>query len=155
MYFTLVYVFANYALHLCVKTQKCCVQHLIYYTLQISYYERQRHCICLKTAKLDRDVKFGHLTIFWWEKFSIIPCQSYIYIYVLLTVHLSIFILVINKLDAQNLFYNKFISCLYQSSLNMGTGRPPTECDDTRGCIIQFWPRDDEHMVIETCRGMK
>ena len=33
--------------------------------------------------------------------------------YVLLTVHLSIFILVINQLDAQNLFYNKFISCLY------------------------------------------
>jgi len=33
--------------------------------------------------------------------------------FVLLTVHLSIFILVINQLDAQNLFYNKFISCLY------------------------------------------
>jgi len=32
---------------------------------------------------------------------------------VLLTVHLSIFILVINQLDVQNLFYNKFISCLY------------------------------------------
>ena len=32
---------------------------------------------------------------------------------VLLTVHPGIFILVINQLDAQNLFYNKFISCLY------------------------------------------
>jgi hypothetical protein len=32
---------------------------------------------------------------------------------VLLTVHFSIFILVINQLDAQNLFFNKFISCLY------------------------------------------
>ena len=32
---------------------------------------------------------------------------------VLLTVRLSIFILVINQLDAQNLFYSKFISCLY------------------------------------------
>jgi len=32
---------------------------------------------------------------------------------VLLTVHLSIFIFVVNQLDAQNLFYNKFISCLY------------------------------------------
>ena len=33
---------------------------------------------------------------------------------VLLTVHLSIFISVINQLDAQKfLFYNKFISCLY------------------------------------------
>ena len=35
------------------------------------------------------------------------------FFYVLLTVHLSTFILVINQLDAQNLFYNKFISCLY------------------------------------------
>jgi len=34
--------------------------------------------------------------------------------YVLLTIHLSIFISVINQLDAQNFyFYNKFISCLY------------------------------------------
>jgi len=32
---------------------------------------------------------------------------------VLLTVHLSIFISIINQIDAQNLFYNKFISCLY------------------------------------------
>ena len=32
---------------------------------------------------------------------------------VLLTVHLRIFILVVNQLDAQNLFHNKFISCLY------------------------------------------
>jgi hypothetical protein len=33
--------------------------------------------------------------------------------HVFLTVHLSIFILVINQLDAQNLFYDEFISCLY------------------------------------------
>jgi len=32
---------------------------------------------------------------------------------ILLTVKFSIFILAINQLDAQNLFYNKFISCLY------------------------------------------
>ena len=69
---------------------------------------------------------------------------------VLLTVHLSIFISVINQLDAQIFFYNKFISCLYvfrahvliirrsklhytasgiirhnQSSLNLCVGRPP------------------------------
>ena len=38
----------------------------------------------------------------------------YIYFFnVLLTVHVSIFMLVINQLDAQNLFNNKFISCLY------------------------------------------
>ena len=40
-------------------------------------------------------------------------CDLNYYLDVLLTVHLSIFILVINRLDAQNLFYNKFISCLY------------------------------------------
>ena len=27
-------------------------------------------------------------------------------------------------------------------------------CDDTRCCIIQFWPPDDEHIVFETCRCM-
>jgi len=27
--------------------------------------------------------------------------------------------------------------------------------DDTRGCIIQLWPPDDEHVVLETFRGMK
>ena len=35
-----------------------------------------------------------------------------VFFYILLTVHLSVFILVINQFDAQNLFYNKFISCL-------------------------------------------
>ena len=34
------------------------------------------------------------------------------------------------------------------------TGRPPTECDDTRCCIIKCCPPDDEHMVLETCRGI-
>jgi len=28
-----------------------------------------------------------------------------------------------------------------------------TECDDTRGCIIQFRPPDDEHMVLERAHG--
>ena len=28
-------------------------------------------------------------------------------------------------------------------------------CDDTRGCVMQFWPPGDEHMLLETCRGMK
>ena len=27
-------------------------------------------------------------------------------------------------------------------------------CDETRCCIIQFWPPDDEHIVLETCRGV-
>ena len=29
------------------------------------------------------------------------------------------------------------------------------KCDDTRHCIIKFWLPDDEHTVLETCRGMK
>jgi len=28
-------------------------------------------------------------------------------------------------------------------------GRPPTRC-----CIIQFWPPDDGHIVLETCRDI-
>jgi len=24
--------------------------------------------------------------------------------------------------------------------------QPPYRCDDTRGCVMQFWPPDDEHM---------
>ena len=39
--------------------------------------------------------------------------RAYSYVDVLLTVQLSIYILVINQLDAQNLCYNKFISSLY------------------------------------------
>jgi len=35
------------------------------------------------------------------------------------------------------------------------TGQPPTERDDTRCCIIQFWLSDDGHTVLETCRGNK
>jgi len=27
---------------------------------------------------------------------------------------------------------------LRESAINLRTGRPPTECDDTRRCIIQF-----------------
>ena len=111
------------------------------------------------------------------------------FFYVLLTVHCSIFILANNQLDAQNLFFKKFISCLYmfwalcahrqevkivlysfwyhhtcrwpsRAQVERGLSQPvhgmaTYRCDDTRGCIIQFRPPDDEHMVLETCRGMK
>jgi len=84
--------------------------------------------------------------------------------------HLPIFISVISQLDAQNfLFYNKFISCLYMfrahvfiirrsnlyytaSGIITPIGSRPVHgtatyrCDDTRGCVMQFWPPDDEHM---------
>ena len=34
------------------------------------------------------------------------------------------------------------------------TGRPPTECDDTRCCIIQFDLLKMSATVLETCRGI-
>ena len=33
-------------------------------------------------------------------------------------------------------------------------GAATYRCDDTRCCIIQFRPPDDQHMVLETCTGM-
>jgi len=42
----------------------------------------------------------------------------------------------------------------YRNALHWN-GTATYRCDDTRGCIIQFWPPDDEHMVLETCRGIK
>ena len=33
-------------------------------------------------------------------------------------------------------------------------GTATYRCDDTRCCIIQFLPPDDEHIVFETCRGI-
>jgi len=45
---------------------------------------------------------------------------------------LKLFILVINQLDAKNLFYNKFISCLYMFR------EPCAHCQE-----------------VKTCRGMK
>ena len=67
---------------------------------------------------------------------------------VLLTVHLSVFILVINQLDAQSLFYSKLSSCLYvfrapcahrqevKIVLYSFWYHHTYRCDDTRGCII-------------------
>ena len=86
---------------------------------------------------------------------------------VLLTVHLSV-ILVINKLNAQNIFYNKFIICLYMfrklycspsggqivlySILCRHTvgGRPVHRTATYRVWWYQMlyntiWPNDDEH----------
>ena len=52
---------------------------------------------------------------------------------VLLTVHLSIFILVSNQLDAQNLFYNKFISCLYMFRA------PCAHCKEVKIVSYSLW----------------
>ena len=39
-------------------------------------------------------------------------------------------------------------------SFNLYTGRPLTESDDTRCCINTIQPPDDEHVMLETCRGL-
>jgi len=71
-----------------------------------------------------------------------------IFFYVLLTVHLSIFILVVKQLDAQNLLNNKFISCLYMFRAPCAHRQEVKivlcslwyhhtyRSDDTRDCII-------------------
>ena len=68
----------------------------------------------------------------------------------------AFFISVFNQLDAQNLFHNKF----YCMPLNISSTcaqhhevkivlhslwyHHTYRCDD--GCVMQFWPPDDEHM---------
>ena len=47
-----------------------------------------------------------------------------------------------------------FVISLYIKLIPMH-GTATYRCDDTRGCIVQFWPPDDEHVVLETFRGMK
>ena len=72
--------------------------------------------------------------------------------------HLSIFILVINQLDAQNFVFH----WVYFMPLHVSSTRAHHQdvkivlyslwyhhtymCDDTRGCVMQFWPPDDEHI---------
>jgi len=41
-----------------------------------------------------------------------------------------------------------------QFPFNLCTGRPLTESDDTRCCINRIQPPDDEHIMLETCRGL-
>jgi len=69
---------------------------------------------------------------------------------VLLTVYLSIFILVFNQIDAQNLFCNKFYftplhvssTCAHHLEVKIALYslwyHHTYMCDDTRGCVMQF-----------------
>ena len=41
-----------------------------------------------------------------------------------------------------------------QFPLNLCTGQPLTENDDTRCCINTIQRPDDEHIMLETCRGL-
>jgi len=70
---------------------------------------------------------------------------SFFFFDVLVTVHLSIFISVFNQLDAQNLFHSKFYFMpLHVSSLC--AYHQEVKITLHRGCIMQFWPPDDEHI---------
>ena len=80
----------------------------------------------------------------------------------------GIFISAINQLYVQIFWFTiSFISCLYmfrapcahhqevKIALHSLWYHHTYRSDDTRGCVMQFWPPDDEHMVLETCRVMK
>ena len=87
-----------------------------------------------------------------------------------ISVHLSHYL---TKLMHKICFKISFISCLYMFRAHVliirrsklyytasGIVTPVHETatyryDNTRRCIIQFWFPDDEHMVLEPCRGMK
>ena len=80
----------------------------------------------------------------------------FIYFDVLLTVHLSIFISVINQLDAQTLFHNKFYfmplhvssTCAHHQEVKIALHSlryhvhvhetATYSFDDTRGCVMRF-----------------
>ena len=81
------------------------------------------------------------------------------FFYVLLTVHLSLFTSVINQLVVQKFCFtiSLFHACTcfgHMRSSSRGQNcitQPlvsfsPIGVKDTRGCVMQFWPPDDEHM---------
>jgi len=80
------------------------------------------------------------------------------YFDVLLTVHFSIFISVINQLDAQNFCFTVSLfhasTCFKHMYSSSGVKiafhslwyRYTCRYDDTRGCVMQFWPPDDGHL---------
>ena len=65
------------------------------------------------------------------------------------------FISVFNQIDAQNLFHNKFYfmplhvssTCVHHQEVKIVLHslwyHHTYRCDDTRGCVMQFWPPDD------------
>jgi len=105
-------------------------------------------------------------------KNEVIKRPKHSYSDVLLTVHLSIFISVINQLDEQNFCFTKVYfmplhvssTCARHQEVKIAlhslwyhlTYWWPSRaqlhqtatyrCDDTRGCVMQFLPPDDEHM---------
>ena len=74
--------------------------------------------------------------------------------YILLTVRLDV-ILVNNQLDA--LFLSVFISRLYmfQTTSSHHQEEQPVSIHHTDGVLIKDGLPDDEHLLLETCTGMK
>ena len=81
-----------------------------------------------------------------------------VYFDVLLAVHLSIFISLINQIDAQNFCFTRSLfhasnvssTCPYHQEVKIALHNlwyhHTYRIDDTRGCVMQFCPPDDEHM---------
>jgi len=89
----------------------------------------------------------GSLTMKWWSD------NHLVYLHQLR----EIFIPVINQLDEQNFCFTVYFMPLHVSStcahhqevkiaLHSLWYHHTYRCYDTRGCVIQFWPPDDEHM---------
>ena len=69
-----------------------------------------------------------------------------------------VFISVFSQLNAQNLFYNKFYfvalhvssTCAHHQGVKIALHslwyHHTYRCDDTRGCVMQFWPSGDKHL---------
>ena len=50
---------------------------------------------------------------------------------------------------------SKWLSSAWvERELNLFTGRPLTDSDDTKCCINTFQPPDDEHIMLETCKEL-
>ena len=106
-----------------------------------------------------------------------------VFLNILLTVHLSIildndqldthykaFIIILYMFRALHAHHQEFelywciwyrhsvsgrpVHRLREFSLNLCTGRPLTESDDTRSCINTIQPPDDVYIMIKTCRGL-
>jgi hypothetical protein len=58
-----------------------------------------------------------------------------------------------DQLDA--LFLNVFILCLYMFRAASAHHQEDQIVNTSSGILMQFGPPDDEHLLLETCRGIK
>ena len=105
------------------------------------------------SISLDKDQRNAHLLYF-----TIRPLQS--------STRFEHYMLIIRRLNCIDAASGIILSvsglsvhrlredCAEQFCLNLRTERPVTESDDTRCCINTIQPPDDEHVMLETCRGL-